>query len=94
MSKEALARIKINKLLEAAGWRFFPDGKRPANNRLETKEQAQRYAPWQNCRLVILSNGNPRYLWDVRGSSPLPTRESPSAPLVIPAGLGLGTPAT
>lgn len=24
--KEATARIKINKLLEAAGWRFFPDG--------------------------------------------------------------------
>jgi hypothetical protein len=23
MSKEAQARIKINKLLEAAGWRFF-----------------------------------------------------------------------
>jgi len=24
--KEATARIKINKLLEAAGWRFFQDG--------------------------------------------------------------------
>ena len=23
---EATARIKINKLLEAAGWRFFADG--------------------------------------------------------------------
>jgi len=23
--KEASARIKINKLLEAAGWRFFPE---------------------------------------------------------------------
>ena len=33
--KEATARIKINKLLEAAGWRFFPDGKLPANIRLE-----------------------------------------------------------
>jgi type I restriction enzyme R subunit len=24
--KEATARIKINRLLEAAGWRFFDDG--------------------------------------------------------------------
>ena len=33
--KEATARIKINKLLEAAGWRFFPQGSAPANIRLE-----------------------------------------------------------
>lgn len=33
--KEAAARIKINRLLEAAGWRFFPDGKLPANIQLE-----------------------------------------------------------
>ena len=32
---EATARIKINKLLEAAGWRFFADGDQPANIRLE-----------------------------------------------------------
>jgi hypothetical protein len=25
-NKEATARIKINKLLEAVGWRFFPEG--------------------------------------------------------------------
>ena len=35
MQKEAFARIKINKLLEAAGWRFFADGKSPANIQLE-----------------------------------------------------------
>ncbi|MCK9392916.1 MAG: hypothetical protein M0Q01_15275, partial [Syntrophales bacterium] len=29
-NKEATARIKINKLLEAAGWRFFPEGATPA----------------------------------------------------------------
>lgn len=34
---EASARIKINKLLESAGWRFFADGKRPANVQLEPK---------------------------------------------------------
>ena len=33
--KEAQARIKINKLLEEAGWRFFDDAKGPANIRLE-----------------------------------------------------------
>ena len=34
-SKEAQARIKINKLLEKAGWRFFDDEKGSANIRLE-----------------------------------------------------------
>lgn len=34
-SKEATARIKINKLLESAGWRFFADGDKPANICLE-----------------------------------------------------------
>ncbi|MBU1150705.1 MAG: restriction endonuclease subunit R, partial [Proteobacteria bacterium] len=34
-NKEATARIKINKLLETAGWRFFPEGSAPANIRLE-----------------------------------------------------------
>ena len=33
--KEATARIKINKLLEAAGWRFFAEGSEPANICLE-----------------------------------------------------------
>jgi type I restriction enzyme, R subunit len=35
LSKEAAARIKINKLLETAGWRFFPDNGKPANIILE-----------------------------------------------------------
>jgi type I restriction enzyme R subunit len=33
--QEAVARIKINKLLEAAGWRFFADANSPANIQLE-----------------------------------------------------------
>lgn len=33
--KEATARIKINKLLESAGWRFFANGDKPANVSLE-----------------------------------------------------------
>ncbi|MBI5619098.1 MAG: DEAD/DEAH box helicase family protein [Gammaproteobacteria bacterium] len=119
--KEATARIKINKLLEAADWRFFPDGNAPANIRLESsvrikaadldalgenfekttrgfvdfllldakgfplvvleakaedknpligKEQARKYARSQNCRFVILSNGNLHYFWDLERGSP------------------------
>lgn len=119
--KEALARIKINKLLESAGWRFFPDAKGPANIQLEPnvtvkaadldalgdnfektekgfidylllnekgfpfivleakaedkdpldgKEQARKYARSQNCRLVLLSNGNLHYLWDLDRGNP------------------------
>ncbi|HSV73485.1 MAG TPA: hypothetical protein VLH79_06975, partial [Chthonomonadales bacterium] len=40
--KEATARIKINKLLEAAGWRFFPEGAQPANVRLEPSVAVRR----------------------------------------------------
>ena len=129
---EATARIKINKQLERAGWRFFPEGDRPANIRLELsvplrppdldtlgddfektrkgiidfllldskgfplivleaksedknpltgKEQARKYARSQNCRFVILSNGNLHYFWDLEWGSPhiitsFPTSES------------------
>jgi|GEM_PF-2758956 len=34
-SKEATARIKINRLLEEAGWRFFANADGPANIQLE-----------------------------------------------------------
>jgi type I restriction enzyme, R subunit len=34
-NKEVVARIKINKLLEAVGWRFFHSDNMPANIRLE-----------------------------------------------------------
>ena len=118
---EATARIKINKLLEAAGWRFFAEGVKPANISLEPnvtvktsdldalgndfektskgyidfllldakgfpgivleaksedknplvgKEQARRYARSQNCRFVILSNGNLHYFWDLERGNP------------------------
>lgn len=119
--KEATARIKINKLLEVAGWRFFADGKSPANIQLEPsvtiksqdldalgedfekiskgfidflllnekgfpfivleakaedksplvgKEQARKYARSQNCRFIILSNGNLHYFWDLERGNP------------------------
>ena len=34
-AKEATARIKINRLLEEAGWRYFDDASGPANIVLE-----------------------------------------------------------
>ena len=129
---EATARIKINRLLEKAGWRFFQEGNEPANVRLEPsvaitqtdldalgedfeketkgfvdfllldskgfpllvleaksekkqplvgKEQARKYARSQNCRFVILSNGDLHYFWDLERGNPyiitsFPTPES------------------
>lgn len=47
-AKEAKARIKINKLLEESGWRFFDNEEGPANIQLEanvkiTKKQIEDY---------------------------------------------------
>lgn len=36
--KEAAARIRINKLLEAAGWRFSANAQGPANIQLEPND--------------------------------------------------------
>jgi type I restriction enzyme R subunit len=119
--KEAKARIKINKLLEVAGWRLldstegkanvllennvkithtsigdmgenfektkngfidfllldekgFPfivlEAKSEEKNPLVGKEQARKYAKSQNCRFVILSNGNLHYFWDLQSGNP------------------------
>ena len=121
MSKEAKARIKINKLLEETGWRFFDSKEGRANivlenktklsqteldefgedfektkngfidylllddkgfpfivleakkeeiNPLFAKEQARKYAQAQNCRFIILSNGNLHYFWDLQRGNP------------------------
>ena len=118
---EATARLKINRLLENSGWRFFPEGDKPANVQLEPsvaikqseldglgddfektergfidyllldergvpfivleakseekqplvgKEQARRYARSQNCRFIMLSNGNLHYFWDLERGNP------------------------
>lgn len=120
-AKEAKARIKINKLLEESGWRFFDDASGKANvvlepnvkltkaridglgenfestsngfidfllldeqgyplvvleakaedkNPLIGKEQARTYAKSQNCRFIILSNGNLHYFWDLELGNP------------------------
>lgn len=119
--KEAKSRIKINQLLEEAGWRFFDadaglanillennvkltektindygenfekskngfidfllldekgfplivlEAKSENKNPLVGKEQARRYAKAQNCRFVILSNGNLHYFWDLQHGNP------------------------
>ena len=126
--KEALARVKIDRLLEDAGWRFFDDANGQANiclephvkvrkadldalgdnfeseaggkgrrgkgfidylllddrgfpfivleaksedlNPLVGKEQARTYASSQNCRFIILSNGNLHYWWDLERGNP------------------------
>ena len=132
--KEATARIKINKLLEAAGWRFFAEGNAPANiclepsvtiktsdldalgddfekiakgfidfllldakgfpfivleakaedkNPLVGKEQARKYARSQNCRFVILSNGNLHYFWDLERGNPYVITSFPTPDSVI-----------
>lgn len=133
-NKEATARIKINKLLEAAGWRFFAEGSAPANIHLEPsvnikssdldalgenfektskgfidfllldtrgfpfivleaksedknplvgKEQARKYAKSQNCRFVILSNGNLHYFWDLERGNPYIITSFPTPDSVI-----------
>lgn len=132
--KEATARIKINKLLEAAGWRFFAEEGAPANiclepcvtikssdldalgddfqrtskgfidfllldakgfplivlegksegkNPLIGKEQARKYARSQNCRFVILSNGNLHYFWDLERGNPYLITSFPTPDSVI-----------
>lgn len=119
--KEAQSRIKINKLLEEAGWRLLDSPLGKANvifesntkiteklinelgenfektkegfidflllnekghplivleaksedkNPLIGKEQARKYARSQNCRFVILSNGNLHYFWDLEHGNP------------------------
>ena len=44
MQKEANARIKINELLQNAGWRFFDDGKDKANIVLENSAKITKQA--------------------------------------------------
>jgi type I restriction enzyme R subunit len=134
MQKEATARIKINKLLEQAGWRLIDDDHGPANVVLENhikmttsfldaygndfektvdgfvdflmldshgfplvvleakseskdplvgKEQARKYAKAQNCRFIILSNGNLHYFWDLERGNPYVITSFPAPDSVI-----------
>ncbi len=46
------------------------EAKAEDKNPLIGKEQARKYARSQNCRFVILSNGNLHYLWDLQQGNP------------------------
>jgi len=57
------------------------EAKKPSINPLSAKEQARRYAASQNIRLVILSNGETSYVWDIEMGNPqqifkMPTQEA------------------
>ena len=57
------------------------EAKAEDKNPLVGKEQARKYARSQNCRFVILSNGNLHYFWDLDAVipyiiTPFPTPDS------------------
>ena len=47
------------------------------------KEQARRYARSQNCRFVILSNGNLHYFWDLERGNPSIITDFPAPESVV-----------
>ena len=49
---------------------------------LAGKEQARKYAHSQNCRFVILSNGNLHYFWDLERGNPCVITSFPTPELV------------
>ena len=69
-------------LLDAKGFPLIVLEAKPEDkNPLVGKEQARKYARSQNCRFVILSNGNLHYFWDLERGNPyvittFPTPES------------------
>jgi len=54
--------------------RAFPfivlEAKAEDKSPLVGKEQARKYARSQNCRFIILSNGNLHYFWDLERGNP------------------------
>ena len=71
-------------LLDSKGFPFIVlEAKSEDKNPLVGKEQARKYARSQNCRFIILSNGNLHYFWDLERGNPylitsFPTPESVS----------------
>ena len=58
-------------LLDTKGFPFIVlEAKSEDKNPLVGKEQARKYARSQNCRFVILSNGNLHYFWDLDRGNP------------------------
>ena len=54
------------------------EAKAEDKNPLVGKEQARKYAKSQNCRFVILSNGNLHYFWDLERGNPYVITAFPS----------------
>lgn len=58
-------------LLDEKGFPFIVlEAKKESLNPLFGKEQARKYAKSQNCRFIILSNGNLHYFWDLEQGNP------------------------
>lgn len=58
-------------MIDEKGFPFIVlEAKSEDKNPLVGKEQARRYAKSQNCRFVILSNGNIHYFWDLQRGNP------------------------
>ncbi len=58
-------------LLDERGFPFIVlEAKSEEKQPLVGKEQARRYARSQNCRFVLLSNGNLHYFWDLERGNP------------------------
>ena len=71
-------------LLDAKGFPFVVlEAKAEKINPLSAKEQARSYAVSQNCRFVILSNGNLHYFWDLEQGNPIIISRFPSPESVM-----------
>lgn len=65
-------------LLDAKGFPYLVlEAKAAHIHPLSAKEQARRYADSQNCRFVILSNGDLHYFWDLKVGDPQPIHVFP-----------------
>ena len=71
-------------LLDDRGFPFVVlEAKAENKNPLVGKEQARKYAKSQNCRFVILSNGNLHYFWDLERGNPYVITNFPTPNSVI-----------
>jgi type I restriction enzyme, R subunit len=77
MNREATARIKINRLLEERGWRFFDDGNGPANIQFARSHYFKAYATSDQLRHVIASG----HLTDLATNPVFSTRDLRAVPL-------------
>ena len=71
-------------LLDARGFPFIVlEAKAEDKNPLIGKEKARKYARSQDCRFVILSNGNLHYFWDLERGNPYVITSFPTPDSVV-----------